>query len=101
MSKNVVVVILMRGYRAGNSSSPGFGTGSCPNTHTIPIFSSVFPLGILSLLNNKFSPNFLCFSSLAFYRPFGTKSNDFFEAIKEILDSREYRKPGKLGTKES
>ena len=96
MSKNVVVVILMRGYRAGNSSSPGFGTGSCPNTHTIPIFSSVFPLGILSLLNNKFSPNFLCFSSLTFYGPFGTKSNAFFEVLKEILDSRKSRKPGKL-----
>ena len=96
MSKNVVVVILMRGYRAGNSSSPGFGTGSCPNTHTIPIFSSVFPLGILSLLTNKFSPNFLRFSSLTFYGPFGTKSNAFFEVLKEILDSRESRKPGKL-----
>ena len=94
MSKNVVVVILMRGYRAGNSSSPGFGTGSCPNTHTIPIFSSVFPLGILSLLTNKFSPNFLCFSSLAFYRPFG---NDFLKAMKEFLGSRESRTPGRLG----
>ena len=97
MSKNVVVVILMRGYRAGNSSSPGFGTGSCPNTHTIPIFSSVFPLGILSLLTKKFSPNFLCFSSLAFYGPFGTKSNDFFKALEDILGSRESKKPGKLG----
>ena len=97
MSKNVVVVILMRGYRAGNSSSPGFGTGSCPNTHTIPIFSSVFPLGISSLLTNKFSPNFLCLSTLAFYGLFGTKSNDFFDAMKEILDSRESRKPGKQG----